>query len=98
MSKITWSARSRHDVRLIREYISKDSPRIARSLTNRLVESVERLTRFPRAGEVIVTLSDVEYRQISFGSYRIVYSLASHVIEIITVVHAARLFKPDELP
>jgi len=48
--RIKWSDVARGDVIALRDYIARDSPYYACRFTERLVESVENLSDFPRIG------------------------------------------------
>jgi len=41
------------DIRAIREFIERDSPRYGRLVAERLVESTSQISRFPKAGQVV---------------------------------------------
>ncbi len=94
MTRIVWTLQAVEDVEAIQSYIARDSPYYAALLAERIVESVERLKEFPRSGRVVPEVGQETYREVIFDTYRIVYRLANERVEILAVVHAARLL-PD---
>jgi toxin ParE1/3/4 len=51
--QLQWSPRSVRELTQLRDYISQDSPFYARQFTERLIQSVERLTVAPRSGRMV---------------------------------------------
>ena len=97
MTRIIWTRPALEDVREIRQHIARDSPRYARAVAERLFAVVERLREYPLSGRVVPELEQVTLREVVDDPYRIVYRVRADVLEIITVVHAARHFPADEL-
>lgn len=89
--KIVWSWQSRDDLREIRKFIARDSPRAAASFIRKLRESVERLRIHPESGQVVRELRDATVREILFGQYRIIYQCGAKRVEVLAVIHGARL-------
>ena len=54
---------------------------------------MERIARFPRSGSVVPELMNESIRELVHGNYRIVYRLGEGRIEVIAVVHGARLLR-----
>ncbi len=94
MTRIVWTLQAIEDVEAIQSYVARDSPSYAALLAERIVESVERLKEFPRSGRVVPEVGKEPFREVIFGTYRIVYRLTGEGVDILTVVHAARLL-PD---
>ena len=97
MTRVVWTRPALDDVREIREYIARDSSRYARAVVERLFAAVERLREYPLSGRVVPELEQATLREVVDAPYRIVYRVRADVLEIITVVHAARQFPADEL-
>lgn len=71
---IEWSARSRKDLRALRNYIGQDSPHYARRFVARIIDNVEKLTEFPEVGRKVPEAEDHEdVRELIFQGYRIIY-------------------------
>jgi addiction module RelE/StbE family toxin len=88
--KLIWTDPSIEDLRSIRDYIARDSEYYAADLVEQVIESVERLLRFPRMGRVVPEAQDDNIRELVYRNYRIIYRIAGERIEILTVVHGSR--------
>lgn len=90
--RIIWSPSARLDLHDLKEYISLDSPEIAKRFIASLFESVERLEVFPQSGRTVPEFEDKHLREAIRKPCRIVYRLnADHSsIEIIRVWHTSR--------
>lgn len=98
MPRVVWTRPALDDVRQIREYIARDSPRYARVVAERLFAAVERLRDHPLSGRVVPELAQPALREVIQPPYRIVYrARPDRPVEIIAVVHSARQVPPDEL-
>jgi toxin ParE1/3/4 len=92
MEKITWTEQARDDLKLIYEYISKDSTKYADITVDNIIEITERLVSFPFSGRNVPEFRKEDIREIIYGNYRIIYQVTSDYIIILTVFHSARLF------
>lgn len=95
--RVVWTRPALQDVSAIREYIARDSPRYARAVAERLFATVDRLQDYPLSGRVVPELAQPTLPEVIAAPYRIVYRVRAEVVEIITVVHAARQFPADDL-
>lgn len=93
MSAIVWSPRALSDVEAIRDYVGLDSPTYADLVVRRIVDSVERLSTFPRSGRVVPEIDRIDVREIIVRPYRVVYRVRAGTVEVVTVFHAARLLR-----
>ena len=91
MTKVRWTEQAVADVRSIREFIERDSPRYGRLVAERLVEATERLEVFPRSGRKVPEAGRDDLREIIVGDYRIVYRLESDSAVLLTVFRGSRL-------
>lgn len=82
--EVVWSPRSLEKIELIGDFIAQDAPERARAFVDRLVESVERLRKFPMSGQL--TRENPAFRQIVVQGYRIVYRVQEKAIEVVTVI------------
>ena len=95
MTRIIWAPQAIGDVEAIRAYVARDSAHYADLLVERLVSTVARLEANPLSGRVVPEIDDEALREVIHGNYRIVYRLRLDLVEIVTVFHGARLFRPD---
>ena len=91
MTRIIWSPRSLRDVESIRDYIARESPRVADLVVARIIKVVERLETFPESGRKVPERNDPEIREVIAAPYRVVHRLREGNVEIITVFRASRL-------
>ncbi|MDH5670196.1 MAG: type II toxin-antitoxin system RelE/ParE family toxin [Nitrospira sp.] len=93
MTTLIWTRRAIEDVQSIQRFIAQDSLHYAELVRQQLITAVERLPAFPQSGRVVPEINDPAIREVIRGSYRIVYRLIHREIHILTVHHAARLFR-----
>ncbi|MEP6935459.1 MAG: type II toxin-antitoxin system RelE/ParE family toxin [Nitrospirota bacterium] len=68
MTQLIWTRRAIEDVQSIQRFISQDSPHYAELVTQRLIESVERLPALPQSGRVVSEINDPTVREVIHGS------------------------------
>ncbi|MCF6250398.1 MAG: type II toxin-antitoxin system RelE/ParE family toxin [Methylococcaceae bacterium] len=89
--KIEWSARSRTDLKELKNYIGQDSPYYARRFIARIILSVEKLEDFPDIGRGVPEAEERnDVRELIFQGYRIIYLRQSDHVYIVTVIHGSR--------
>jgi len=91
MAKLIWSPKAVADLEEICQYISRDSEHYARLFAQRIIAVVEMIADFPMAGRVVPEYHRDDLRERIFQNYRIVYRIKSELIEIVAIVHGARL-------
>jgi len=97
VTEVRWTEQAVEDLRAIREFIERDSPRYGRLVAERLFEATARLEMFPRSGRVVPEIGRDDVREIIVGEYRIVYRLKADVAVLITVFRSSRLLPPTML-
>lgn len=95
MAKVIWSPSSLNDLKLISDYISRDSINRANLFLKRVIDITYRLEDFPLKGKIISEKKDNKYREIIYGAYRIMYKIESETIWILRIVHSSRNWKID---
>ena len=93
MVNIIWTEYAIEDLRLIHEYISKDSKRFADRLVEKIIERVDQLQNFNKSERVVPEFNSEAIRELIEGNYRIVYKISPNQIAIIRIHHAARQLK-----
>lgn len=91
MTTLRWTDQAVEDVRRIREFIERDSPKYGRLVAERIVEATTRIEPFPRAGRMVPEVGRDDLREIILGDYRIVYRLEGELASLITVFRSSRL-------
>lgn len=88
---IIWFQQAKEDLAIIRDYISKDNPVMAKQIIFKITISSKKLSSNPgigRPGRVRSTRELV----LSEVSYIIAYRVKDSVVEIIRVLHQARVW------
>ena len=87
---ITESAYS--DLEDIENYISRDSPLMARRFINKIFERIDQLYNYPTSGKLVPEIKDKSVRELLINKYRIIYKVVDEQhINIIRIVHGSRL-------
>ena len=88
MAHLIWTEPALHDLDALAGFIALDNPAAAARLVRKVVESVERLERFPNSGRRPRELPGTLYREIVVPPCRIFYRASGNTIFI---VHAMRV-------
>jgi toxin ParE1/3/4 len=91
LAAVTWTEPALDDLESICVHIAKDVPRAAEVLADGVFRATERLAEFPLSGRIVPEAQLVDIREIIFQSYRIIYRIREAEVQILTVVHGARL-------
>jgi toxin ParE1/3/4 len=89
--QVVWLRVAVKDLDEVAAYIAADSPRYAGIVTEKILASARGLADFPLMGAVVREWNDDSYRQRIIYSYRLIYRIKSDRVEILTVIHGARL-------
>jgi addiction module RelE/StbE family toxin len=91
---VRWTSQAADDLKAIREFIERDSPRYGRLVAERIFEATQRLEVFPLSGRIAPELGRDDVREIILGEYRIVYRVKGETVLLVTVFRSSRLFPP----
>ena len=91
MVEIIWSPRAASDVEEICDYIANDSEHYARIFAQKIIAIVEKLPDFPLGRRIVPEYQKDDLHERIFQNYRIIYRIKLDIIEIVAVVHSARL-------
>jgi plasmid stabilization system protein ParE len=89
--KIIWSPKATDNLEEICNFIGEDSEFYARIFAQRIIDEIEKIPDFPKAGRIVPEYQQNNLREKIFQSYRIVYRIKPDAIEIVAIVHGARL-------
>jgi len=95
MSKIIWTQAALDDLAGIRDYIARDSVYYAEKFVDDSFRAVERLEMFPESGRMVPERYSPDFREVIFGSYRIIYKIVEDVVYIVTMIHGKRNYQPE---
>ncbi|MDQ1637315.1 MAG: toxin ParE1/3/4 [Pyrinomonadaceae bacterium] len=97
--KIVWTDPAVEDLRELHAYIARDSEMYASGFVERIISAAERVAQYPNAGRVVPENNDASVREILYQHYRIIYSVKTEHIEMLTIIHGARdLGRLDRMP
>ncbi len=92
MVEVKWTDQARIELAEIGEFISRDSERYAKIVVSALIESTERLRRFPNSGRMVPEIGSRNIREVIWGNYRVIYRVFPTRVQVLTIHHAARSF------
>ena len=95
MSKVIWTQTALDDLSGIQEYIARDSVYYAEKFVDDAFRAVERLVMFPESGRMVPERYSPDFREVIFGSYRIIYKIIDGDVYITTMIHGKRNYQPD---
>ena len=88
MVKVKWLRSALADLDHIADFIARNNPERARSITDEIFGQVENLGRFPFMGPAS---EDIDAREfVVHRNYLVVYRLLGETVEILQVWHAAQ--------
>lgn len=90
--KIVWAEPAEQDLDTIVEHIAKDNLQAALDMDDLLRDCADRLVSFPKKGKPGRVPGTREF--VAHRNYILVYVVTSDAIQIVAVLHAARLWPP----
>jgi plasmid stabilization system protein ParE len=97
MSNVKWTQTALNDLSDIQDYIARDSVHYANKFLDDAFKAVGRLELFPEIGRIVPERNNPNFREIIFGSYRIMYEIINGECYIITMIHGKRLYMTDQV-
>ena len=94
--KAVWTDRAKARLRSIRDYIARNSPRVADDVARRLLERSRQLEVLARSGRQVPEYQRDDVRELLERPYRIIYVILAERIDVISVMHYRQLL-PDDL-
>jgi toxin ParE1/3/4 len=92
--RVRWTRTAIGHLASIYEYISQDSPRYAKRMVDRITTKSQRIATFPQSGQMVPEYQDPQIREIIEGSYRVIYRASVEDVQILAVIHGARVLPP----
>lgn len=88
--KVLWSDTANAHLAEIYEYISRDSPRYALRMIDRITSRSQQITHAPEFGQIVPEYNDENVREVLVGPYRVIYRIETDQAVVLSVVHGAR--------
>lgn len=79
---VRWMPQALDDLAAIRQYIARDNPRAARGWVSKLEHRTNGAGTGPLAGRVVPELRRADVREVFLRSYRIVYRVLEHDLQL----------------
>jgi plasmid stabilization system protein ParE len=92
---VTWTPAAVRHLADIHQYIAANSPRFAQAMIDRITARSAQLATFPKSGAVVAEYAEPDIREIIEGSYRIIYRVVGDAVEVLAVIHGARMLPPN---
>ena len=93
--RVHWTDNALRHLLDIYEYISQNSPFYAQRMVDRLTKRSEQIADFPMSGRYVPEYSAEDIRELIEKPYRIIYLIKPDQIDVLAVVHGARLLSLD---
>ena len=95
---VVWTRKAEKQLDQIFDYISLDSTLYAYRTVEKIIEQAESISQHPRKGRKVPEFEREDIREVFHHPYRIIYLIKHDRIEIVSVIHGARLLpgKPEE--
>ena len=96
MATVAWTRPALADLRRLREWIARDSPRHAALEAQRIRAATERLAQFPESGRIVPERPGGPYREVIVAPYRVIYRYVPerNLVAVVTVIHSRQLLPP----
>jgi toxin ParE1/3/4 len=95
--RVAWTNAAQAQLQSIHDYVAADSAGYAKRLVERIIRRSEQLVNYPESGAIVLEYGSPEIREVLEGSYRLIYRLRTNRVDVVAVVHGARLL-PDAPP
>jgi toxin ParE1/3/4 len=86
---VRWSETSERDLKVIVEYIAKDSPSRAYEVFRKIKETASNLHSFPDRCRIVPELQDqgiTQYRELIIAPWRILYRISERTVYVLSVL------------
>lgn len=94
--KVVWSPLALEKLEAAAKFIALDKPSAADKWVNDVFDRTDLLGSQPKIGREVPELLGSNYREIIFGSYRIIYKIEKD-IEILTLRNSRQLLSSDNV-
>ena len=94
--KVIWSPLALEKLEATAKYIALDKPSAADKWVNNIFDRTDLLSSQPEIGREVPELLGSSYREVIFGSYRIIYKIESE-IKILTLRNSRQLLSSDNI-
>ena len=94
--KVHWTHNAVEHLVKIYEYIALNSPTYAKRMVDKITRRSAQIAEHPQSGRKVPEYNANDIRELIERTYRIIYRIKPDQIDVLAVIHGARLM-PDEL-
>jgi len=94
---IIWSPLAIDRISEIADYIAKDKPLAAEKWIDTVFSKVEQLESSPEIGRIVPEINNIQFRELIYGNYRIIYRIEKKQISILTIRHVKQILPINEI-
>ncbi|MGD9357963.1 MAG: type II toxin-antitoxin system RelE/ParE family toxin [Desulfobacterales bacterium] len=94
--RVHWTQNAVEHLVNIYEYIALNSPTYARQMVDRITRRSKQITDQPLSGRKVPEYQSEDIRQLIEKPYRIIYRIKADQIDVLAVIHGARLL-PEQI-
>lgn len=94
--RVNWTNTAVDHLVNIYEYISLNSPTYAKGMVDRITRRSSQIAGNPLSGRMVPEYQAQDIRELIENPYRIIYRIKQNQIDILAVIHGARLL-PEEI-
>ena len=91
--KIIWSFEAADDLKVIADYIARDSPFYATAFILEIRDASRSLKDFSERGPVVPELANPNIRELFVKEYRLIYGIEESRVVILGIIHGKRDLK-----
>lgn len=95
--RIIWAPLAVDRASEIADYIAQDKPSAAEKWIDTVFSKVEQLKSSPEIGRIVPEINDSQFRELTYGNYRIIYRIETKQISIITIRHGRQILPINEI-
>lgn len=93
--KVNWTRVAVAHLDSIYEFIGRNSPYYAQVTVDRITARSKQIEAFPNSGHIVPEYGDPNIREVLIGSYRLIYRIKQTEIQVLALIHGARLLADD---
>src|SRR5262249_39937873 len=93
--QLRWTRRAEADLEAISDYIAADDPVAAARWAEKLLERARKAALLPFGSRVVPEFKMEDLPEVQLRTYRIVYRIRGHEVEVLTVFEGHRLFPAE---
>jgi len=94
--RVHWTSNAIRHLDAIYDYITQDSPVYAKRVVDRITRRSQQISDHPQSGRMVPEYKDEYIREIIESHYRIIYRIKPDQIDVLTIIHGARLLSASK--